>query len=122
MIKLLHTSVEALSVAIQDLKKSKERTMTKPTVTKAMVQAAWVAFINPHKLFDMRGAITAALNASGLVERIAELEAKNLGLTRTMQDVRLVAVDAQLRASYHKTALEIISDSLRIALNKEPTP
>jgi arginine exporter protein ArgO len=63
MIKLLHTSAEALSVAFRNLKRSKERTMTKPTVTKQMVQAAWVAFINPHKLFDMRGAIQAALEA-----------------------------------------------------------
>lgn len=103
--------------------------MSKFEVSDAMVEAAIAAkalywFEPPAQIGEgeaMRAAIIAAIEASGLVGRIAELEAKNLGLTRTMQEVRLVAVDAQLRATYHKTALEIISDSLRIALNKEPT-
>lgn len=56
--------------------------MTKPTVTDQMVEAAIAAkalywFEPPQNISegdDMRAAIAAAIEASGLVERIAELE------------------------------------------------
>ena len=44
-------------------------------VTDAMVEAAIRGHLsNDEYMYDMRAAITAAIEASGLVERIAELE------------------------------------------------
>jgi hypothetical protein len=60
--------------------------------------------------------------APDLAARVLELEAENKRLREAIADARLIAVDAQLRATYQKTALERISDLLRQALNKEPTP
>ena len=101
--------------------------MTKPTVTDAMVQAATTAYDDHCEYFDtetqdaldmhasaMRAAITAAIEASGILE-------ENARLRTIIADARLIAVDAQLRATYQKTALERISELLRTALNKEPT-
>jgi hypothetical protein len=48
--------------------------------------------------------------------RVIELEAENKRLREAIADARLIAVDAQLRATYQKTALERISDLLRTAL------
>lgn len=51
-----------------------------------------------------------------LAARVLELEAENKRLLEAIADARLIAVDAQLRATYQKTALERISDLLRTAL------
>jgi hypothetical protein len=84
-------------------------------VTDAMVEAAKHAYFNPWpEPRPMRAAITAAIEASGILE-------ENARLRMTIADARLIAVDAQLRATYQRTALERISDLLRQALNKEPT-
>jgi len=54
--------------------------------------------------------------APDLAARVLELEAENKRLREAIVDARLIAVDAQLRATYQKTALERISDLLRTAL------
>jgi hypothetical protein len=54
--------------------------------------------------------------APDLAARLLELEAENKRLREAIADARLIAVDAQLRATYQKTALERISDLLRTAL------
>jgi hypothetical protein len=54
--------------------------------------------------------------APDLAARVLELEAENARLREAIADARLIAVDAQLRATYQKTALERISDLLRAAL------
>ena len=51
-----------------------------------------------------------------LAARVLDLEAENKRLREAIADARLIAVDAQLRATYQKTALERISDLLRAAL------
>ncbi len=83
--------------------------MTKFEVTDAIVSAAaWAHQTAPtrigHPFIPMRAAITAALNASGLLERIAELEAAIENALNPSVPTR----DATLR--------------LMNALNKEPTP
>ena len=54
--------------------------------------------------------------APELAARVLQLEAENKRLREAIADARLIAVDAQLRATYQKTALERISDLLRTAL------
>jgi hypothetical protein len=92
-----------------------------PVVTDEMLNAAEDAYDKvayydgvDHCYADpLRAAITAALEASGELER---LRAANEKMKATMQEVRLIAVDAQLRATYQRTALERISAELRTAL------
>jgi hypothetical protein len=45
-----------------------------------------------------------------------ELTLENIRLIKAIQQARLIAVDAQLRATYQRTALEHISAILRAVL------
>jgi hypothetical protein len=70
-----------------------------------------------REAFDTSPAYTSL---KGTIEKmLAELErlrTANEKMKATMQEVRLIAVDAQLRATYQRTALESISAKLRTAL------
>ena len=56
--------------------------------------------------------------APDLARLVLERDAEIARLKAVIMDARLVAVDAQLRASYQRTALEIISDKLRQAMKE----
>ena len=93
--------------------------MTKPTVTDAMVEAALIKWhdqdIGSHNQSDfMQAAITAAIEASGLVERIAELEAEKYAQRVAIEMLKEGISDAGLRLKFVPRHPQ--------ALNKEPTP
>jgi hypothetical protein len=110
--------------------------MTKFEVTDAMLEsaiAAWFAVVEgidprtcegvpvpPENLHDaMRAAITAALEASGLVERIAELETALMGLTDCLHvNVRMTGPTYSI---VNGTRFQNAVTKALEALNKEPT-
>jgi len=103
--------------------------MTKPTVTEQMVEAAKTArnlYLDETPAEDlvrmgaMRAAITAAFEASGLVERIAELEKAGKNLTDACHaSIRITGIHyTPVISTRFNRAVEAMVE----ALNKEPTP
>ena len=83
--------------------------------TPLLVPGGYFSVRIPNPLANESDARLIAM-APDLAARVLELEAENARLREAIADARLIAVDAQLRATYQKTALERISDLLRAAL------
>jgi hypothetical protein len=104
--------------------------MTKFEVSDAMVEAAvkqYVALmpfkVDPPTYKAMRAAITAALEASGLLEEVAEAEAE---ITRLRQSLADIANGTNSWFNHAEEALlnarSRVRSEAKKALNKEPTP
>jgi hypothetical protein len=106
--------------------------MTKFEVTDEIERAAWTAFINPNKRGNMRAAITAAIEASELVEENARLRGGIEGLAKIIREsikendgpdrvwIDGVAYEGPLVDDYFKI-LHAIQTTFDLLLNEEPT-
>jgi hypothetical protein len=99
--------------------------MTKPTVTDAMLDAAEQAYDTiaaiEHDAWcytaPTRAAITAAIEASGLVEENARLREANLTLRRELHQEAADMLHDVYKDGRRNQIMAILK-----ALNKEPTP
>jgi hypothetical protein len=88
--------------------------MTKYEVTEQMVEAAKHAYFNPWpEPRPMRAAITAAIEASGLVE-------ENARLREGLDNIQSFARSVRRQSAYVRNLRAIENFALE-ALNKEPT-
>jgi hypothetical protein len=112
--------------------------MTKFEVTEQMVEAAieatrdWRDGSTLHRHEPMRAAITAAIEASGILEENARLRSGIEGLAKIIREsikendgpdrvwIDGVAYEGPLADSYFK-ALRLIQTTFYLMLNKEPT-
>jgi hypothetical protein len=88
-------------------------------LTANLIRRGVIDQIIPREEMPEWAKVLADVACKPLAARVLELEAENKRLRETILDARLIAVDAQLRATYQKTALERISDLLRTALKGE---
>ena len=97
-----------------------------PTDTPDMSRAALEALAERLARYSVRQSnaleddlLQAAATLRALAARVIELEGENERLREALGSARLIAVDAQFRATYLFTALEQIADIARAALETD---